>query len=205
MDTQSTLSPFLYHAQRPIEVEAISASILVGLSYLKVINFCFAGGFGSLNIYGFLHEHCNVATGYPLFNTFVQIVSIGSIVVFLVGLGWLTKLFITRRWNLSEYYLGLLFLFFLSSKVFSLQYFLCGLPLVAYIYGFKKRCFIPTFVTGIFTTLIYPFFFSQTIFTSPITWVHPLANVIFIRNVLFVLLCLTFFGNVFRMRKAGEK
>lgn len=204
IDAPGTLSPLTFNFHRPIQVESTLASVLVGFSYLQRIHYCFAPGYGSLNIYGFQAGQCN-PTNLTVYNSLNQIVLFSGMLLFFLGLFYVILLFIFKKISLSQAYLAILLVFLSTGKVFSPQYLLWLYPLIAYIYGFDRRWFVITITIGVLTTVIYPFLYGQTIFTSPYAQVHLLANVIFARNVLFVLLTVFYLSNFLHIAKSKQK
>ncbi len=200
IDAKGTFSPLTYNAERPMQIESVPATIMLKLSSLHIVNTCFGSGFGSFNVYGLQEEKCN-AQNYALFNSLFQAITTLGVLIFISGLMYLSKLFLSKKMTLSHFYLGIFLLFLSTSKVFSPQYLLWIFPLIAYIYRFDKVWFIITYIIAFLTTMIYPFSYGHTTFFTPYINFPLFLNSIAIRNLILVLLTFFYIFNIFNIRQ----
>lgn len=197
IDTKGTFLPLQYNSQRPIEVESVPASIMVGLSKMHLVKICYGSGYGSYNMYGDYNGKCNNKS-YTAYRTFAQAIITTGTFLFLLGLLFLTKQFLQKKLRLSHFFLASLLLFLSTTKVLSPQYFLWIFPLIAYLYGVDKIWTPLTILLAFLTTLIYPFMFGTTIFFQPNpTWFN---ETIALRNMILVFVAVAYLFNFYNVR-----
>ncbi len=141
---QGTLEPFSYFGGRPIQVESASATLLwlfsfVGFKLTPVFTF------GSLNILSILSPA----------------VSILGTLALLLGLGYTYWLQWRGKLPLATACLLTLLIIICTGKVFSPQYLIWIVPLVAYICPSDRKLLISWTAICAVTTWIYPYIYNM--------------------------------------------
>ncbi len=163
---QGTLEPFSYFGGRPIQVESASATLLwlfsfVGFKLTAVFNF------GSLNILSILSPA----------------VSILGILALLLGLGYTYWLQWRGKLPLATACLLTLLIIIFTGKVFSPQYLIWIVPLVAYVCPSDRKLLISWTAICAVTTFIYPYIYNMASLLQ-LPSVPLFFPVIALRNVL---------------------
>jgi hypothetical protein len=106
-----------------------------------------------------------------------------------------------QQLTLAQAMIALLLVFIVTGKVFSPQYLIWLIPLVAYTGAFDSLWAFIWSVVSLLTTFIYLFFYSQV--TNPQHIVLPggFFETVAIRNGLFVLLTVAYLCNWFQARQ----
>jgi hypothetical protein len=199
IDVNATFSPLKYGIERPIQIESIPASIIHSLSRLNFIQTCSFIDFGSLNI-GMLREGVCNPPNNDLWNLMTQKITLILILTLICGLMYMVKLYKARRITLSQMYIIVLLLILSTSKVFSPQYMLWILPLIAYVHGFDKKIFSITAILSVLTTIVFPILYSGNTLIS-ISSIQ-LEDGIFVRNLVFIVFAISYIFNIFNIRES---
>jgi hypothetical protein len=191
----AVVSQVQYFLQRPVQIESTSASIL-WLAHGLGTPWSIAYTFGSINIIS------------PL-DTLISHIANAIFVVGVLFVLW-------RQWcgtmTFAQASVGLLLLFITTGKVFSPQYLIWLIPLLAYTFAATSPWLWLWSSISLLTTVIYAYFYSQL--TDPNHIVLPVGffPVIALRNALFVFLTLSYLCNWFTMqqqtsqgKKSGER
>jgi hypothetical protein len=162
-------SPFSYALRRPPQVESVEASLLWLTSGLGVAAHA-DQSFHSANIVG------GLAT--PL--------STLESATFVIGIGWIYLRHLQGRLSLHRATLACLLITLLASKVFSPQYLIWVLPLVAIVEGLTWRWVL----ICVLTSVIYPVLYMSKLLylgsTGPGSYGFLFAGTIALRNALLV-------------------
>jgi hypothetical protein len=183
---QGVVSPLRYFFQRPIQIETIYSSIFWLLSPFGA-PYSIVFTFGSLNINSPLAAHL------PLIGSVLEL--LGFVFVFMQQL--------RRKLDLGQVMVALLCILISTGKVFSPQYFIWLIPLVAYV-GAARFWLYGWSLLLLMTTGIYVFYYSQmpdaTTAASVVQRLPGFFAVVGLRNLLFLLLALAYLCNWFRSR-----
>ena len=184
LNSNGAFGSFSYLYLRPFEVESIGSVVLWLASYFGApIQFMTA--FGSLDI------------ASPL----AGVLSQGFFI--LLGLGYIY--IIIQQWegkmDLVQASVAALLVLIAANKVFSPQYLLWLIPLLAYSAAGNRRLLLHWGGISVLTTLIYPIYFG--IFSSVVdpSKVPGFMPAILLRNGLFVLLTVAYFLNILNLRE----
>jgi len=131
----SALNPFLFAAARPLQVESLGATVL---------------WIGSFAGYPAVTQHA--FHSYNLVGSLDGGIEVAAALANLAGLAWVYQRFATGRIDLPRAFLAAVAIGILTSKVFSPQYIIWMLPLVAEVEGVSLAW---TLVAAC-TTLIWP-------------------------------------------------
>lgn len=159
LSVQGTISPFLYLGNRPVQVESLAGSLLWISSKLFTHSAQYAYTFGSLNI---------LASGASIISALMTLAEVAS-VLYIFWLLW------RRKVNLAVCCLLVLLLIIITGKVFSPQYLIWVIPLVAYTGEGKRSWLLLWSLIGLLTMIIYPVIYTHI---SGITNV-PLSRLFF--------------------------
>ncbi len=183
LSPSGTLAPLTYLNARPFEIESVPAfTLLLTPSPQNHLHLCTYNSFGSFNLTVTL-----TTCAHP--DTFViNFLSHVFLLFCLIGLGALLISFLRKKLTLLSTLLCMLLVVFLTGKVFSAQYLLWIIPLVAYSYGSNRLIMTLWMLIALLTACIYPLFWGQVFFiqASPLSFIFL---TLFIRDMLLV-----FFG-----------
>ncbi len=143
---EGTLAPFNYFGYRPVQVESLSASILWLTDRLGLGSLTFAYTFGSLNMAGPLSGTISLFAGLLL----------GAGLLYTYWLLWRAKIDLTTACLLT------LLIVMLTSKVFSPQYLIWVIPLLAYLGENRRWWLFPWGLICLLTSWIYPYIYLMT-------------------------------------------
>ena len=151
-DRDAINSPLLYFLQRPVQIESLAGSAIwagghFGVPYIIRFNF------GSLNLYG------ETANWISLVDTVDTLLTIAGL-LYVFWLQW------RRRIDLAQAAVGLLCVLMTTGKVFSPQYLIWLIPLLAYVYarGKTSRAWMVCWAAiSLLTTFIYIFYYSRLV------------------------------------------
>ena len=163
-----SLSTFYYAAQRPLQVESLGATLL-WLGSFAGFSAVTEHGWSSYNLVG------------PLDSGIMALMSVAGI----AGLGWVYWRAWTGRLDLGRAFLAAICVTLLASKVFSPQYLIWALPLVAEVEGID----ILWLLICACTTLIYPVLYvNDHIFGTPgpLPYTGTFLGTIAIRNAALI-------------------
>jgi hypothetical protein len=178
------LSTFSYLGLRPYQIESTGSVLLWLISFLG-IPVEWADSFGSLN-------------------TISPILGVVSLVfVILLCLAFI-YIFIQQwkgRMDLVQASLAALLVLIATNKVFSPQYLLWLIPLLAYTASANRRVWLYWGGISILTTVIFPIFYSiNTILNNP-SPVSGFLPVILLRDALFILFMVAYIFNFLNLRE----
>jgi hypothetical protein len=175
-----------YFLQRPMQVES-SGSTLLWLAHFFGFPISTNYDFGSINLLSPL--------GKGISNL--------STLALLAGCAYALWLQWRAKMNLTQTAIALLLVFIATGKVFSPQYLIWVLPLIAYAYALDTFWLFHWNVISVLTTYIYIFLYSQT--ADPHQYVQPLTipgffEVVGLRNAFVVFVTLAFLFNWWQVR-----
>jgi hypothetical protein len=177
LNIAGTLAPLSYFGARPVQVEALPASLLWLFSVLGLQAATYAYTFGSLNMYS--------GWAGPV-STLVTLFLAGGL-VYTFWLQWRGKI------SLALASLLTLLIVMITGKVFSPQYLIWVIPLVAYIGQGKRTWVVFWCVIGLLTTWIYPYIYNMADLLEvpgvPLFFpVTTLRNLLFASFIVYILL-----------------
>lgn len=176
----AVVSQLSYFAKRPVQIEASGSSVL-WLATLFGHPASVVYTFGSVNIISDLGEQ----------------VALASEVFFILGYA-LTILWQWRsKLDLVQAFIALLLVFIVTGKVFSPQYLIWLIPLLAYQGAFSRLWLVLWSSISILTTAIYPYFYMLTPDSRKVPSVLGFIESVTLRNTLLILLTLAFLFNWF--------
>jgi len=179
----AVVSQLSYFVQRPIQVEATGSTLLwianrLGVSWQIVYTF------GSLNIISGL---ANVVTR-------AETLLFGLGCLYVVWLQW------RKQVDITQAAIALLLLFITTGKVFSPQYLIWLIPLLAYA-GYCDTFWLLFWgAISLLTTFIYIFLYSRLAEPQQIESLHGFFETVGVRNLFLVLLTLAYLLNWFQAR-----
>jgi hypothetical protein len=178
------LSQVSYFANRPLQVES-TASTLLWLGTLVGFPVQIVFSFGSVNMVSALGG------------------GISNISEFLFIAGYLYSIYLQWRGKLDivQTCISLLLIFIATGKVFSPQYLIWVIPLLAYSGAFNRLWLIIWGSISLLTTIIYPYFYTRIIDAVKTPYVPGFIQIVSGRNMLFVLLTIAYLLNWFHIRK----
>ena len=177
-------SQFSYFANRPMQIEA-SGSSLLWIATLFGFPARTVYTFGSLNIVS------------PLDNA----VSLLSSAAFALGCLYVIWLQWRGKLNMVQACIALLLVFIATGKVFSPQYLIWVLPLLAYAYPLDLLWFPYWTLISLLTTIIYPYLYTRTPQITSVYRVPGFLEIVGLRDGLLVLLTLAFLFNWLDIRE----
>lgn len=185
----AVVSQLQYFAQRPIQIESLDSTILwlaQGFGYPLY----FAYTFGSINSYSSLSS------------------AVGSLstMCFLLGCLYIIWSQWHGRINLAQSFIALLLLFIVTGKVFSPQYLLWLIPLLAYTEAFDGVWALLWGTLSALTTFMFIFYYShigpqQGNIQTQVESLHGFFELLAVRNFLLALLTLSYIYNWFQIRQ----
>ncbi len=168
LSVEGTISPFSYFLTRPIQVESLPASILWITSSILSQPASYKFTYGSLNI---------LTAGASIMSPLATVAELVGI-LYVFWLQWRGKI------DLATASLLILLVVIVTGKVFSPQYLIWVIPLVAYV-GESKRWWVGTwFLIGLLTTWIYPYIYRMTQDIEKVPYLVPFFPATTIRNIL---------------------
>ncbi|GCF09024.1 glycosyltransferase family 87 protein [Dictyobacter arantiisoli] len=177
LNVEGTISPFSYFGTRPIQVESLPASILWIADHVLVKPIRYVYTYGSINILG---------SGASLISSMFSVLELLG-VLFTLWLLWRRKL------DLATASLLMLLVVMVTGKIFSPQYLIWILPLIAYVGNGRRSWFIVWSAICLLTTCIYPFIYSMakgSVNAPKIALFFPTTT---LRNLLFALFVISLF------------
>jgi len=180
----AVISQVLYFSQRPMQVEA-TGSTLLWVAHTLGMHWWITYTFGSINIISSLN-----AVISPLI-TFC----------FLCGVAYILWLQWHQRLNIAQATIALILVFIVTGKVFSPQYLIWLIPLLAYTGAFDSFWSLVWGTISLITTFVYLFFYSQITDSQHIVLPFGFFETIAVRNIFFVLLTLSYLFNWFQARQ----
>jgi hypothetical protein len=180
----ATLSQVSYFANRPLQVES-TASMLLWLGTLIGYPVHIVFSFGSINIDSEL----------------AGVVSNLSEILFIVGYIYSIYLQWRGKLDIVQTCIALLLVFIATGKVFSPQYLIWVMPLLAYSGAFDRFWLIVWGSISLLTTIIYPYFYTRILDAAKTPYVPGFIQIVTARNIVFVLLTLAYLFNWFHIRR----
>jgi hypothetical protein len=178
------LSQVSYFANRPLQIESIGSTLLwLGTLIGFPVHIVFT--FGSINMVSEL--------GGAVSNLSEILFIAGYI--YSISLQWRGKL------DIVQTCIALLLVFIATGKVFSPQYLIWLIPLLAYSGAFDVLWIVVWGSISLLTTIIFPYFYTRTIDSAKIPYLPGFIQIVSARNLLFVLLTFAYLLNWFNIRK----
>ena len=178
------LSQVSYFANRPLQVESTGSTLLwLGTLIGFPVNIVFS--FGSINMVSVIGgvvsslSECLFIAGY----------------IYSIYLQWRGKL------DIVQTFIALLLIFLTTGKVFSPQYLIWVIPLLAYSGAFDAFWLVVWGSISLLTTLIYPYFYTRIIDAAKIPYLPGFIQIVTVRNMLFALLTLAYLLNWLQIRR----
>ena len=178
------ISPLHYFLARPVQIEALAGSAI-----------WFAGHFGIPYTIDFTFGSLNLESGLSRLLSSLDTLLMLAGLLFLLWLQW------RRRIDLAQALVGLVCLLIATGKVFSPQYLLWLIPLLAYLYarGKTSRAWMSCWaVISLLTTCIYIFYYSRLVdprLDAQIVQTLPgFFELVLLRNLLLLSATIAFLG-----------
>lgn len=171
INVRETMNPLRYFLLRPVEIESLPASIMLGLHMLHLSTFSVARGFGSINIYP-----TNNSTDLFHSPLIMRLTSLFFLGMFLLGLGWICYKNYQKKVSLEKSFLLIILLLLLTGKVFSPQYVIWIIPFIAYLFPVNVFWVARWTLFLLLTTVVYPFAWL-TIYLFPLILIRNLVLV----------------------------
>ncbi len=180
----AVLSQLSYFANRPLHVEATGSTLLwLGTLIGFPVHIVFS--FGSVNMTSAL----------------IGIVAILFEMLFI--LGYVYTIFLQWRGKLDivQTCIALLLVFIVTGKVFSPQYLIWVIPLLAYSGAITSLWLIAWGSVSLLTIIIYPYLYTRIIDAVKTPYVPGFIQFVAARNAVFTLLTLAYLFNWLHIRK----
>lgn len=128
---------------------------------------------------------------------------VSNLLEFLFVVGYVYAIFLQWRGKLDvvQTSISLLLVFIATGKVFSPQYLIWVIPLLAYSGAYDRFWLVAWGSISLLTIIIYPYFYSRMIDTVKTPSVPGFIQIVTARNVLFVLLTLAYLFNWYHIRR----
>src|SRR6266480_7556051 len=178
------LSQVSYFANRPLQVESTGSTLLwLGTLFGFPVNIVFS--FGSVNMASALGG----------------VVSNLSEILFIAGYIYSIYLQWREKLDIVQTCIALLLVFIATGKVFSPQYLMWVIPLLAYSGAFDRFWLIVWGSISLLSTIIYPYFYTRIIDAVKTPYIPGFIQIVTARNMLFVLLTLAYLFNWYHIRR----
>lgn len=181
---EAILDQVSYFVQRPIQVEATGSMFLWIATHfgfpLQIIY-----SYGSLNI----------------INRLNGLVSLVSEFLFITGCASIVWTQWRARLDLTQVSIALLLIFIATGKVFSPQYLIWLMPLLAYAGAFNVFWLFGWGTVSVLTTFINVYLYTRPVNGLLIPFVPGFIQAVSVRNAFFVLVTLAYLFNWFEARK----
>jgi hypothetical protein len=122
-------------------------------------------------------------------------------ILFIVGYIYVIFLQLRGELDIVQTSLSLLLVFIATGKVFSPQYLIWVIPLLAYSGAFDRFWLVAWGSISFLTIIIYPYFYTRVIDAVKTPYIPGFIQIVTARNVLFVLLTLAYLFNWFHIRR----
>ena len=180
----AVLSQLSYFANRPVQVEStISTLLWLGTLF----------GFPVQTVYTYGSVNMISALGGPIAILFDLLFVLGYISI--IFLQWRGKL------DIVQSCIALLLVFIVTGKVFSPQYLIWIVPLLAYSGAFDSLWLVTWVSISLLTTIVYPYLYTRTLSATGAPYVPGFIQSVAVRNALLVLLTLAYLFNWFHIRR----
>lgn len=178
------ISQFSFFASRPVQIDSSGSTLLwLGTLIGHPANVLY--GFGSYNVISDLDGVVEVL--------FSALFVLGYLITILWQ--WRGKL------DVAQAFLMLLLVFITTGKVFSPQYLMWVIPLVAYNGGFNRLWLILWSTLSIFTTVVYPYYYSAAPDIRRLPGLPGFVEFVALRNYILLLVALAFLFNWWNMNQ----
>ena len=184
----AVVSQLSYFANRPVQIESSGSPILfLGAHFGYPVQI--VSSFGSVNVVSGLQRRVEF-----------------SLTVLLV-LGYLYTLFVQWRGKLdvTQAFIAILLVFIVTGKVFSAQYLMWLIPLLAYSGAYTRFWLIIWGLISLLTTYIYPYVYTSTLFNWQVPYQPGFIESMTARNVLFAFLTLAYLFNWWQVRSTRNQ
>ena len=180
----AVVSQVTYFAHRPVQIESTGSTLLwiatkFGFPAYVVYTF------GSLNI----------------ISRWDNAVSLLFEVAFLLGYAYTLLLQWRGKIDLVQSCIALLLVFIAGGKVFSPQYLIWIIPLLAYNGAYDIFWLLVWGITSLLTTIIYPYLYTRTHNILLVQNVPGFVQIVGVRDALFVFITLAYLFNWFNVRR----
>jgi hypothetical protein len=145
LSVEGTLGPFGYFGARPVQVESFASSLIWLSTLIRPQHLQFVYTFGSLNV---------LSSRASLFSALISVALIAGL-LYTFWLQWRAKI------DLATSTVLVLLIVMITGKVFSPQYLIWILPLVAYVGESDWRWVLCWGAIGLLTTWIYPTIYTM--------------------------------------------
>lgn len=178
----SVLSQLSYFANRPVQIESTGSPILFLAAHfgypVQIVS-----SFGSTNVVSSLEGH------------------VEFILDVLLVLGYLYTLFLQWRGELdvTQAFIAILLVFIVTGKVFSPQYLMWLIPLLAYSGAYNRFWLIVWTPISLLTTYIFPYIYISAI-RLPVPYKPGFIESVTARNALLAFLTLAYLFNWWQAR-----
>lgn len=183
----AVVSQLRYFANRPVQVESAGSTLLwLAAHFGHPASVAYT--FGSINVESDLGN----------------VVALVSEILF--ALGYL--LTILRQWrgklDLVQTFIALTLVFIITGKVFSPQYLIWLIPLLAYNGSFNRLWLVLWSAISILTTVIYPYLYTHTRDARLAPYLPGFIEMVTLRNILLVLITLAFLFNWWNVNRRRD-
>lgn len=173
-----------YFAVRPIQIEATGTALLwLGAQFEFAVHLEYS--FGSLNVVGALDG----------------VVLLLSSIALVLGYVYALWLHWRGRLDLLQASIAVLLVFVATGKVFSPQYLIWLIPLLAYGYALDVFWLLCWGTISVLTSIIFPYMYLRITHLLLIPSVPGFLETILARNILFVLVTICYLFNLFLARE----
>ncbi len=184
----AVVSQLSYFANRPVQIESSGSPILfLGAHFgypAQIIS-----SFGSVNVVSGLQRRVEF--------------SLDTLLV----LGYLYALFVQWRGKLdvTQAFIAILLVFIVTGKVFSAQYLMWLIPLLAYSGAYNLFWLLTWGLISLLTTYIYPYIYTSAPINSQVPYQPGFIESVTARNVLLAFLTLAYLFNWWQVRSTRNR
>jgi hypothetical protein len=183
----AVLGQFSYFANRPVQIESTGSPILfLGAHFGYPVHTLFT--FGSYNVVSRLER------GVEFFLTVLFVAGY----IYTLFLHWRGKLDVTQA------FIAVLLVFIVTGKVFSPQYLMWLIPLLAYSGAYNRFWLIIWLPISLLTTYIYPYIYTSPL-RGPVAYKPGFIESVTARNALLAFLTLAYLFNWWQVRSTRNK
>ncbi len=167
-----------YFAHRPVQVES-SGSTVLWLTTLFGTSLKITNEYGSINVV----------------NSFSNVISLMSTFLLVVGFGYCLLMQWRGKMDVIQTGIALIFVFITTGKVFSPQYVIWLIPLLAYVGAFDVFWFFFWGPAAVLTTVIFAYFYTRPIEPLSIPLTPGFFETVAVRNGFFIIVTLAYLFN----------
>ncbi len=183
----AVLSQFSYFANRPVQIESTGSPILfLGADFGYPVKNMFT--FGSYNVVSSLER---------LVEFFLNVLFVAGY-IYTLFLHWRGKLDVTQA------FIAVLLVFIVTGKVFSPQYLMWLIPLLAYSGAYNRFWLIVWLPISLLTTYIYPYIYTIPL-RVPVAYRPGFIESVTARNALLAFLTLAYLFNWWQVRSTRNR